>query len=80
MFPHTESGPTPRLAALSTAVPPYDLPQAAVAERAAAMFSTTPGGFSRLAPIYANADIEHRHSSAPIKNSPAAELMKPSTC
>ena len=66
MFPKSDTGPIPRLAALATAVPAYDLPQAEVAERAAAMFSTTPGGFARLAPIYANAEIEHRHSSAPI--------------
>ena len=66
MFPQSDSGPIPRLVALTTAVPAYDLPQAEVAKRAAAMFSATPGGFSRLAPIYANAEIEHRHSSAPI--------------
>jgi alkylresorcinol/alkylpyrone synthase len=66
MFPQTDTGPAPRLAALATAVPPYDLPQAEVAERAAAMFSTTPGGFARLAPIYANAEIDNRHACTPI--------------
>ena len=66
MFPQSDCGPTPRIAALATAVPPYDLPQAEVAARAAAMFSSTPGGFARLAPIYANAEIEHRHACAPI--------------
>ena len=37
-----------------------------MARRAAEMFATTPGGFDHLAPIYRNAQIEHRHSSVPI--------------
>ena len=66
MFPQSEHGPVPRIAALATAVPPYDLPQGEVAKRAAAMFSSTPGGFARLEPIYANAEIDHRHACEPI--------------
>lgn len=68
MFPRPSGndGPSPRLVSLSTAVPKHDLPQEAVAQRAAEMFAATPGGFDHLAPIYRNARIEHRHSSVPI--------------
>ena len=66
MFPQSDPGRTPHIVALATATPSFDLPQDKVAEYASAMFSTTPGGFGRLAPIYANAEIEHRHSCTPI--------------
>jgi alkylresorcinol/alkylpyrone synthase len=68
MFPRlpANDGPSPRLVSLSTAIPKHDLAQEAVAQHAAEMFATTPGGFERLAPIYRNAQIEHRHSSVPI--------------
>ena len=68
MFPRLSAndGPSPRLVSLSTAIPNHDLQQEAVIQHAAEMFATTPGGFDRLAPIYRNAQIEHRHSSVPI--------------
>jgi alkylresorcinol/alkylpyrone synthase len=56
----------PRLASLATAIPPYDLVQDEVAERAASIFAPVEGGFHRLAPIYRNAQIEHRHASVPL--------------
>jgi alkylresorcinol/alkylpyrone synthase len=59
-------GATPRLVALATAAPPFDLPQAEIADRAAAFFSTTEGGFNRLAPIYRNAQIDTRHACVPL--------------
>jgi alkylresorcinol/alkylpyrone synthase len=58
--------PPPRLAALATATPPFDLQQDEVATRAAAMFAPISGGFHRLAPIYRNAQIERRHLSEPL--------------
>ena len=69
MFPRSAplDAPTPRLVSLSTATPKHDLPQETVAQRAAEMFSTTPGGFDHLAPIYRNAQIDSRHSSVPIE-------------
>ncbi len=68
MFPRnqTDNGPAPRLVSLCTATPKHDLPQEAVAHHAAEMFSTTPGGFDHLAPIYRNAQIDHRHSTVPL--------------
>ena len=59
--------PAPRLISLATAVPPFDLPQAEVAARAATVFAPTAGGFHRLAPIYINALIENRHTCVPIE-------------
>jgi alkylresorcinol/alkylpyrone synthase len=56
----------PRLASLATAVPPFDLSQAEVADRAAAMFAPADGGFHRLAGVYRNARIEHRHACVPL--------------
>jgi alkylresorcinol/alkylpyrone synthase len=61
-----DSAPAPRLVALATAQPPYDLPQDEVARHGAELFATTHGGFERLAPIYRNAEIESRHSCVPI--------------
>jgi len=60
------SAPIPRLIALATAVPPFDLPQEEVAARAATLFAPTEGGFHRLAPIYCNALIEQRHACVPL--------------
>ena len=59
--------PAPRLVSLATAVPPFDLPQDEVAERAATVFAPTPGGFHRLAPIYVNALIERRQACVPME-------------
>src|ERR1700677_4204647 len=60
------SSPVPRLLALATAVPPFDLPQDEVAARAATLFAPTAGGFHRLAPIYCNALIDRRHACVPL--------------
>ncbi|MDB5482101.1 MAG: hypothetical protein JWO83_3154 [Caulobacteraceae bacterium] len=65
-MPLNASPPTPRLIALATAVPPFDLPQKEVAARAATLFAPTEGGFHRLAPIYCNALIERRHACVPL--------------
>jgi alkylresorcinol/alkylpyrone synthase len=59
------AAPPPRLAALATAVPPFDLPQAQVAAHAAALFAPVEGGFQRLSPIYRNARIDNRHACVP---------------
>src|SRR5271156_114778 len=61
------SMPIPRLVSLATAIPPFDLPQDEVAARAATVFAPTPGGFHRLAPIYINALIDHRHACVPME-------------
>jgi alkylresorcinol/alkylpyrone synthase len=58
--------PTPRLAALATATPPFNLDQDEVSARAAAMFAPVAGGFHRLAPIYRNARIERRQVCEPL--------------
>jgi len=65
-MPLNASPPVPRLVALATAVPPFDLPQDEVAARAATLFAPTEGGFHRLAPIYCNALIEQRHACVPL--------------
>ena len=56
----------PRLAALATAVPPYDLHQPDVAAQAATLFAPVAGGFHRLTPMYANARIDRRHACVPL--------------
>jgi alkylresorcinol/alkylpyrone synthase len=66
-MPPTASPAAPRLIGLATAVPPIDLPQDEVAARAATVFAPTEGGFHRLAPIYINALIEHRHTCVPME-------------
>jgi alkylresorcinol/alkylpyrone synthase len=58
--------PVPRLAALATATPRFDIGQADVATFAGRIFADMPG-FERFAPVFANAAIEMRHSSVPIK-------------
>ena len=57
----------PRLTALATATPPYDLMQPAVASHAARIFAAVEGGFHRLAGVYGNAEIARRHSCVPIE-------------
>jgi alkylresorcinol/alkylpyrone synthase len=56
----------PHLVALSGAVPRFDLDQDEVASRAGAIFAPMVSDFQRLAPVYRNAEIEHRHSCVPI--------------
>ena len=58
--------PVPRLAALATAVPPFDLLQHDVAGHAASLVAPVEGGFHRLAPMYRNARIDRRHSCVPL--------------
>jgi alkylresorcinol/alkylpyrone synthase len=65
-MPATPDVATARLISLATAVPPYDLLQVDVAERAAVLFGSTDGGFHRLAPVYRNAQIDRRHSCVPL--------------
>ena len=50
----------PHINAIATAVPPHVLHQAEVADRAGHVF--TGRDFERLRPVYANAEIETRHS------------------
>jgi alkylresorcinol/alkylpyrone synthase len=57
---------TPRLVALATAVPPHDIIQDEIAERAARTFAFNEGGYQWLLPIYHNAQIRRRHSVVPI--------------
>ena len=65
MFPRVPGGPIPRLVALATAVPPFDIPQSEVAERAVQAYAATPNAAAWLAPIYINAEIDNRHSCMP---------------
>ncbi len=65
-MPVASQSATPRLVALATAVPPYDLSQDDVVAHAAAMFATTEGGFHRLASVFRNAQIDYRHSCMPL--------------
>lgn len=58
---------TPRLLSLATAVPPYVLHQHEVAPAAAGLFAGHFADFSRLEPVYANAQIETRYSCVPIE-------------
>jgi alkylresorcinol/alkylpyrone synthase len=60
-------GATPRLIALATAVPPFDLVQAEVANRAVTFFAAADSDFKRLAPIFLNAQIDRRHACAPVE-------------
>ncbi len=66
MSPTPTSSAVPRLTALATATPAYDLLQEDVADRAAALFAPVEGGFHRLAPVYRNAQIERRHACVPL--------------
>ena len=60
------SPPFPRLIALATAAPAFDMPQDEVTARAATLFAPVQGGFHRLAPMYRNARIERRHACVPL--------------
>jgi hypothetical protein len=55
----------PHINAIATAVPPHVLHQEKVADRAGHVF--TGREFERLRPVYANAEIETRHSCVPIE-------------
>jgi alkylresorcinol/alkylpyrone synthase len=67
MFPRVPGGPIPRLVSLATAVPPFDIPQTEVSERAVEAFAATPNAAAWLAPIYINAEIDNRHSCVPAR-------------
>lgn len=56
----------PRLVSLATAVPSNILRQADVASGASGLFKAAFSDWSRLAPVYANAEIDERHSCVPI--------------
>lgn len=56
----------PRLVSLATAAPRFELLQDDVARRAGEVFADAVGDFSRLTPIYRNAEIESRHSCVPL--------------
>lgn len=58
--------PTAHLVSLATAVPHFGLAQDDVARRAGELFAPMVSDFSRLTPIYRNAEIEQRHSCVPI--------------
>jgi alkylresorcinol/alkylpyrone synthase len=59
--------PLPRLISLATAVPPFALGQAEVAERARRLFAASAAiDLDRLMPVFANAGIERRYSCVPI--------------
>lgn len=55
-----------RLLAVATAVPPIQLRQAAVMERARALFRERGEDIERLLPVYAHAGIDTRYSCVPI--------------
>jgi alkylresorcinol/alkylpyrone synthase len=59
--------PVPRLGALATAVPKYILQQEDVAAGAHSIFASDFSDFSRLRPVYTNAEIDTRHSCVPIE-------------
>ena len=58
--------PAPYLISLATAVPPFDLSQDDVADRAAMLFGSGEGEFHRLAPVYRNARIDQPHACVPL--------------
>jgi len=55
----------PRLAALTTAVPPYRIDQSDVARRVRRVFPDAAATLDRLLPVYANAGVETRYSCVP---------------
>ncbi len=58
----------PRLLSLATAVPPYELGQREVAERARRIFGgVTTSELDRLMPVFAHAGIARRYSCVPIE-------------
>jgi alkylresorcinol/alkylpyrone synthase len=58
--------PSPRLLALTTAVPPFKLGQAEVAQAALHLFDRKISDIERLLPVYENAGIATRYSCVPI--------------
>lgn len=59
--------PAPRLLSVATAVPPFALGQAEVAERARRLFAGSAAPeLDRLMPVFLNAGIERRYSCVPI--------------
>jgi alkylresorcinol/alkylpyrone synthase len=59
--------PAPRLLSLATAVPPFALGQAEVAERARRLFAGSAApDLERLMPVFLNAGIDRRYSCVPI--------------
>jgi alkylresorcinol/alkylpyrone synthase len=60
------NGAPARLVSLATAVPEHVVQQTVVTARAAELFANTQGGFERLAPLFRNAEIETRNTSAPV--------------
>ena len=58
--------PTPRLLAVSTAVPPYALGQAEVRDSARRLFSGRDTEIERLLTAFDNAGIETRYSCVPL--------------
>ncbi len=58
--------PAPRLLSLSTAVPPFQLRQGAVAEMAVRLFDRATSEIERLLPVYENAGIATRYSCVPL--------------
>jgi len=60
--------PMPRLAALSTAVPPYPLNQADIQQRARGYFAGSAAlDLEHLLPVFANAGIDTRYSCVPVE-------------
>ena len=57
----------PRLVAVATAVPPYELRQADVIERSMRIFDRRRSDIDRLIPVYSNAGIETRYSCVPLE-------------
>ncbi len=57
----------PKLLGLATAVPPYRLGQAEVAECSRRLFNGQRAQIERLMPVYANAGIESRYSCVPLE-------------
>lgn len=57
----------PRIAAIATATPRHILRQSEVARSAEELFGGDFSDFARLAPIYANAEIETRYSCVPLE-------------
>lgn len=57
----------PRLAAVATAVPPYELRQADVIQHSMRIFDRRQSDIDRLMPVYANAGIETRYSCVPLE-------------
>jgi len=57
----------PRLLAIATAVPPFELDQDDVTKRVNAQFGSRSASIGRLLPVFANTGIERRFSCVPIE-------------